>query len=95
MDPKYRDIGHPIDQLIEECSEVIHILCKVRRFGWDNYHPDDPKKTLNYELVENELYDLDTRINEFRSWMTRHEPIIQQAPRYPWHPTESDFSKGE
>lgn len=62
------------DQLIEECSEVIHILCKCRRFGWHNYHPKDPNKTANYYLVKKELHDLKRIIVEFEKWMEIHKP---------------------
>lgn len=74
MDEKYWSAGTPIDQLIEECSEVIQILCKCNRFGWHNYHPDDPKKTLNFFLVLSELDDLERRIDEFREWVEFHRP---------------------
>ena len=79
MNQKYWDVGTPVDQLIEECSEVIHILCKCSRFGWHNHHPDDPKKTLNYELVIAELDDLERRIYEFRGWMKVHKPHNQSV----------------
>lgn len=60
-DPRFENIGDPITCTIEELSEVIHILCKVQRFGWQNYHPSDPKKTPNYKLVENEIADVKKR----------------------------------
>lgn len=28
-DPRYVHIGHPITKLIEECSELIKILCRL------------------------------------------------------------------
>lgn len=28
-----------LDHCIEECSEVIQALVKIKRFGADNYHP--------------------------------------------------------
>ena len=62
MDNKYKDIGDPIDCAIEECSEVIHALCKVKRFGWLDYHPDT--KVSNVEYVHNEIFDLIYRLNQ-------------------------------
>lgn len=63
-DPRFKHIGDPITCATEECAELIHILCKVRRFGWDNYHPEDPKKTPNFVLVKNELSDLRARLQQ-------------------------------
>jgi hypothetical protein len=80
MNPKYWEIGNPIDQIIEECSELTHILCKARRFGWHNHHPDDPDKTKNYHLVVDELGDLKQRIREFEIWMQLHRPHNQATP---------------
>lgn len=31
----YKDIGSPLTKVIEECSEVIQIACKIDRFGWE------------------------------------------------------------
>ena len=57
-DQKYKHTGDSLIKTIEECSELIHILCKVRRFGWNNYHPKDKNKTENIKLVMNEITDL-------------------------------------
>lgn len=57
-DPKYKDIGSPLTKAVEECSEVIKIACKIDRFGWFNYHPDDPNKTPNIELLKREMGDV-------------------------------------
>ncbi len=73
MDQKYWDTGTPPEQLIEECSEVIQAVCKGLRFGWHNYHPNDTNKTPNYDLVFNELNDLEKRMYEFKRWMELHE----------------------
>ena len=31
--------------LAEECAEVIQIVSKIQRHGYDSWHPDDPLKT--------------------------------------------------
>lgn len=43
--------------LSEECGEVIQIIGKILRHGYDSYHPDDPGVT-NRDLLGKELIDL-------------------------------------
>lgn len=43
--------------LAEECGEVIQIVGKILRHGYDNFHPDRPSVT-NRELLGRELTDL-------------------------------------
>ncbi len=64
MDPKYQDIGRPLIRLIEECAEVIHIVCKIERFGLLNYHPSDPLQIKNRELLMEEIDDIKRVIDE-------------------------------
>jgi benzoyl-CoA reductase/2-hydroxyglutaryl-CoA dehydratase subunit BcrC/BadD/HgdB len=61
-DPRYENTGDPITRAIEECAELIHILCKVKRFGWNNYHPGDPKQTPNWKLAHMEIEDVERTI---------------------------------
>lgn len=43
--------------LAEECGEVIQIIGKILRHGYDNYHPADPN-TTNRRLLEREVIDV-------------------------------------
>lgn len=43
--------------LAEECGEVIQIIGKILRHGYDSHHPNDPR-TTNRELLGRELTDL-------------------------------------
>ena len=61
-------LGH----LVEEMAEAQQILGKILCFGWDNYHPDDPKKTPNHTLLEKEL--------AFQEWGPRPCRLLEQAP---------------
>lgn len=56
-DPRYKHIGNPVDKLIEECAELQLALCKAKRFGWWNFHPDRPG-TSNLEDVKREMDDV-------------------------------------
>lgn len=44
--------------ICEECSEVIQIANKIIRHGYDSYHPNDPYKVSNRQLLEKELLDV-------------------------------------
>lgn len=41
--------------LIEEAAEVQQMACKVLRHGYDSWHPADPDKTSNRELLATEV----------------------------------------
>lgn len=46
-----------IDKVIEECSELIQALCKVKRYGWFSYHPSNYHVT-NMDNVQYEAQDV-------------------------------------
>lgn len=64
-DPKYEKVGSPIINLIEECAELIHLLCKAERFGLGNWHPSDKKQRMNHELILDEMEDVEKRIRDY------------------------------
>jgi NTP pyrophosphatase (non-canonical NTP hydrolase) len=49
-----------LDILQEEAAEVIQAVSKIRRFGWDNRHPES--KQTNLEHLEEELGDMQAMI---------------------------------
>jgi hypothetical protein len=72
--PDYKDIGDIETRTIEECSELIQTLCKIKRFGRDNFHPDDPGKVPNWQAALWEINDVENRIAELKSeLMTKHK----------------------
>lgn len=66
-DPKFVNIGDPFDCLQEEASEVIKIISKIKRFGLTNYNPYDKDKIPNFVKLENELKDLEYRIEQVKN----------------------------
>jgi hypothetical protein len=55
-----------IDKLIEECAEVIHSACKVKKYGLENFHPDKPEIN-NLDALRHELDDLLQAMNDVDS----------------------------
>lgn len=43
--------------LAEECGEVVQIVGKILRFGYESHHPDNPDVT-NRTLLRQELTDI-------------------------------------
>lgn len=41
--------------LAEECAEVIQIIGKIQRHGYNSWHPDDKDKVTNRFLLSTEL----------------------------------------
>ena len=68
MNKKYIDIGELDDKVIEECSEVIKAICKIKRFGLLNHHPNFPDK--------NNLTDVLDEISDLRYALDRYEEYL-------------------
>jgi hypothetical protein len=45
--------------LAEECGEVVQVVGKILRHGYESYSPFDSNKTTNRKLLEKELGDVD------------------------------------
>jgi hypothetical protein len=49
--------------LAEECAEVIQVIGKIMRHGYESYHPDDEDcKNSNRRLLEKELGHVDAEL---------------------------------
>ena len=44
--------------LSEECGEIVQIVGKIQRHGYDSYHPNDTQRITNRRLLEAEISDL-------------------------------------
>ena len=49
--------------LAEEAAEVVQVVTKILRHGYNNYHPDDPSMT-NWKLLHEELLDMTAVLSE-------------------------------
>jgi NTP pyrophosphatase (non-canonical NTP hydrolase) len=66
MNSYYQKYGTPLIKLIEECSEVIHALCKANRFGLDDRHPETG--VINRDQINSEIDDLLIAVENLRVW---------------------------
>lgn len=71
-----RDI---LDTLQEEMGEAIQVISKLKRFGPQSYHPDDPARTSNAELVEQELGDVLGMIEQLKKSALVSEKGLEAA----------------
>jgi NTP pyrophosphatase (non-canonical NTP hydrolase) len=55
-----KNVQEVLDILQEEAAEVIQAVSKIRRFGWDNKHPESDQNNL--EHLEEELGDMQAMI---------------------------------
>ena len=53
----YVNIGDPGTKVVEECSELIKVICKAHRFGWESHHPDTPNFG-NIMEARSEMHDV-------------------------------------
>lgn len=54
--------------LAEECAEVIQIVGKILRHGYENYSPRDPGKRTNRFLLESELGHVEFAVELMKDW---------------------------
>lgn len=58
-------------KLCEECGEATQVSSKVIEFGENSYHPDDPDRVTNKQLLSKECGDIFAVIDH----MIEHELI--------------------
>lgn len=61
------EIKNCLQVLSEECAEVIKVVSKIQRFGFNSYHPRDPEKKENWEKLSEEYGDIVGSINKLDS----------------------------
>lgn len=85
MKSEYKNIGDKGDCVIEECSEVIQAIIKIKRFGWLNHHPDRPHSDNLTELLD-EIEDLIQCIGEYKYYIMHNIlPNIEGTYDLPRH----------
>lgn len=52
-------VAEALDLLQEECAEIIQIISKIRRFGFESYNPLDENKVNNHRLLNDEIGDFE------------------------------------
>ncbi len=75
--------------LSEECAEVIQIICKINRHGYESYHPNKPE-TSNRSLLEKEIghiqsaYELMTKSGDIETSETHNHAFIKTQKVGKW-----------
>lgn len=55
---EYKNQGDAAAALMEECSEVIQVIAKFKRFGGEWYDIPEGKKLSRWMMLEEEMEDL-------------------------------------
>lgn len=64
MITKWGDEVDVLDKTVEECSELIHIIMKIKRFGLHTYHPFT--RANNVASLKKEMEDVLECIEELK-----------------------------
>lgn len=64
--------------LAEECGEVIQVVGKILRHGYESYHPDNPSIS-NRQLLEKEIGDVRAAVSILTGSMDLNDLMIEGA----------------
>lgn len=67
--------------LAEECGEVVYVVGKILRHGYESQNPLDPKAITNVRMLEKELGDLRNAIQMMVNAGDLFERDIETAQR--------------
>jgi hypothetical protein len=69
MHAEFMKYGTPAIKLIEECSELIQVLCKGERFGYDDRNPLIENPPTNRQRILGEIADVEYALEVFKVWL--------------------------
>lgn len=83
--------------LAEECGEVIQVIGKILRHGFDDWSPLDDTKTTNRQNLERELGDLSAVCHRMEIGgdirrgpiQDAHEAKLEKLPKWTHHQPDS------
>lgn len=75
MDERFVNVGAAEDKVIEECAEVVQAICKIKRFGIFNFHPDRPDSSNRDEALA-EIADLRRSLDAYETELRETPPEV-------------------
>lgn len=88
---KFSDDFQNLILLQEECNEVMQVGFKIRRFGFDNWHPKHPNKT-NIDLLTQEVGDVLALIDILKATGILDEKELNHAKRRKFKKLENFYT---
>lgn len=60
-----RDVS---SKLIDECSELIHAICKAEKYGWENWNPEYRGRNNKLDVLH-EIKDVEHSIKNLKFFL--------------------------